>query len=173
MRDNHKDSASTVSDWHKAIELGFKKEDLDSLKHQWKIMNDHLEAPFPENVGELIADANPMAAFYHLINAGRYPPPELLLSLWSCIQNYQKNAGSLSAEEALFGNVQKGVGNYAAHSKSISPVLHFNFQVAEEMRDGTYKNLTQSALNFVESNSLNIEPESLIRQYQRYQKRNR
>ena len=55
-----------------------------------------------------------LAEFMFHVKFGSYPPPEVLVALWQCFDNYISCSGSVELEAVFFGKPVPGVGNFSA-----------------------------------------------------------
>jgi hypothetical protein len=78
----------------------------------------------------------PLAALFHYVEMGFYPPPELLLTLYDCWQTYEAASGHLPLEQAFFGPAKKGVGNYAGRRSGRLRIMHMQWEFARHLHEG-------------------------------------
>ncbi|MBK8069788.1 MAG: hypothetical protein IPK27_19865 [Rhodanobacteraceae bacterium] len=113
---------------------------LESLEHLWQ----HLQKKQGDVIDreDKVADS-PLSGLFHYIDSGFYPPPELMLSLLECWDEYLTGRGSVSLEEAFFGRPIQKAGNYAKRKSQRIRNAYARFEVERERKKG--RNLTQAA----------------------------
>ena len=100
---------------------------------------------------------------------GMYPPPELLLCVVEDFDEYLKGDGSKDLEKIFFPKPVKGVGNYAAqYGPNCHNGLMLRFSIELNSKDNKNKSQIEIAQKFIEDHYLSMQPESLIREYRRY-----
>jgi len=155
--------------WHHARELranlqtGFNPY-LDGLEGTWKAIASHQgDITALRTDDEKIAD-NPLSAFSFYLQAGYYPPPEILLAIDSAFIQYKSNAGELELEDVFFGHRKKGVGNYAARESGQS---FYRLLYLIDRHDDT-KGLTQITEELFLEFSIDRDIDSFLRGYRRW-----
>jgi hypothetical protein len=107
--------------WKDSLEAQWK---TISKHHQWdkengwyshKVKDQHIPADIIR-MRELEEDGCPVQHFLKMMENGFYPPPEVLLTIADSFKIYFTGEGDISLEEAFFGDITKGVGNYAARA---------------------------------------------------------
>lgn len=122
--------------------------------------------------------SNPLETFQFLLSMGVYPPPELMLWLWSCFSTYFQSAGKIEMEEIFFGHKQNA-GNYAARNRRDQ--LYSMFEQVMEA------GVTEAGETFTQTKGVRLlyewmddclpdvskpeDPESFLRGYRRWKER--
>ncbi len=135
---------------------------LDSLESMWKGIKVHYD-DWVDFEGGNDLSRTPFQGLIYYIEMGVYPPPELLLNVVSLYDDYILSGGSLTLEEAFFGETIKGVGNHAARKERNSLLSHLRFLIATT-NDKTQLQLAEEVVDKFQSK---IEPESLLRHFRR------
>ena len=105
---------------------------------------------------------NPMDALMHFLELDCYPPPELLYVFADFYYQYMASDGTPNLQERLLG----APGNVAKQQrKALDSML-----LGIEMLTRDHKQLTkiEVAERFVDEHGLSIDPESLLRRYDRF-----
>jgi hypothetical protein len=148
----------------------------ESMEPAWKILNDFYGDIFDREGKN--ADI-PINDFIYSTTSGFYPRPEVLKLISDCFERYFFMEGIESLEEIFFGNVKKRVGNYSAQRannmdvNALHRLLKQNNSPYNKLRNILPLSQLEAAELVIKEMKLSIEPESLIKKYQRYIKRNR
>jgi hypothetical protein len=148
-----------VSYWRERLENADEYPVLSGLESCWSDIDS--QSKFIErNEDDQIAD-NPFAAFFYYVDAGCYPPPEILLAMLEAFEVYCGVRGDISLEEVFFGPPVKRAGNYAAKHDSKMNKIKVHFKFLKLLHEG--KSRTEAAE--IISNELDgkPEPESILR----------
>ncbi len=78
-------------------------------------------------------DAEPLAAFFMLIDRGVYPPPDVLLILLDAWGVYIESKGKKSLEECFFGPAVPHAGNYSERLSARLRKLAIAFEVTNRV----------------------------------------
>lgn len=145
---------------------------LNEMEETWGLISCHL--------GKLcghrgMGSYTPLGDLLYRLEFGFYPTPESLMGIKECFDYYFGMAGKVSLDEVFFEKPQKGVGNHAAQKDRSEPIeyLHFLFHLEErniEQGGGKAKSQIELAEKTINAFLLDIDPESLLRQYRRWLK---
>jgi hypothetical protein len=144
---------------------------LEDLEETWKLLEHHYNNPMEGLIDRSsMEQQTPLGAFRNMIEAGLYPPPEVLLALDDCFALYMALRGEVELEQIFFGNKKRGVGNYAARTykdkayKHLSIVLRINRFIEQK----TQVEIAESVIDLFE---LKDDVDSFLRGYRRYVER--
>lgn len=157
-----------LGEWHKAILNRLSPSSGTSTEYlvdQWEILEAHDPAIRANKDfllrGETHDSTPPLALLFEYIDAGFYPPPELLLTLLDVWKIYLRSAGSLKLEDAFFGKpIPKG-GNYAARSRKKWKNLGVALELEKLMDQGKTK--TEAVIEVSERYGLSEESTKRIK----------
>lgn len=144
---------TTIDNWQeKHSEILKEVMDNDSnyneYEYQWSITRNEPHRPKDRNYPKKTA-SNPIDIFRLYLEMGLLPPPEILLVIDSMFETYFAHSGSITLEEVLFGELKKGVGNYAARkSKKDSDFLFWMFLTPKKGKE--YKSEVERAEEFLQ-----------------------
>ena len=121
----------------------------------------------------------PLGVFLYMVDMGFYPPPEILITVADCFQNYLDHNGCIELEEAFFPPTGKRVRNYAHQKAKGSLYLHFHMTAAMEKRKeevqkiSPKKNLEAIADEFLGKFGIQdaIDVDTFLRNYRRWRKK--
>lgn len=157
-----------LRDWHKAIvdrpspSMGTSPE---RFVDQW----DALEAAddtVRAHATFLLRDAThagkpPLSQLFDYVEAGFYPPPELLLTLLDVWRTYLLAEGELSLEGAFFGKTVQRAGNHAARAAKERKNLGIAFALGDLQGQGKTK--TEAVTELVEKYGLSEDSTKRIK----------
>ena len=166
MRINTK---ANLKEWQvKMIEESSNYPALDDLEESWKLLEHHYNTAMEGLINRnSMEQQTPLGAFRSMIEAGLYPPPEVLLALDDCFAMYMALRGKVELEQIFFGEKKRGVGNHAARTykdkayKHLWVELSFN-QLSE------HKTQIEIAESVIELFKLTDDVDSFLRGYRRY-----
>ncbi len=157
--------------WEHVAELRKQQRDCDDypvlagLEEDWAKLEPGYKG-FNLNRDDLSSiSESPIGALCYLAEMGVYPPPELLLALVNCFQLYESGDGVVELEEIFYGARKRSIGNHSAREKKELDLLTLHLFFRSNRRKGLSE--IQIAENYVIRNSLDIDPESLLRSYRR------
>lgn len=115
----------------------------------------------------------PIDDFIYITTSGSYPRPELLKLISDCFQRYFFMKGLESLEEIFFENIKKRIGNYSAQIankievNALHRLIKQNNSQYNKLRNIPPLTQLETALLVIHEMKLSIEPESLVKKYQR------
>jgi hypothetical protein len=137
-----------LSAWQQVIELRSRPSAATPPEHlvdQWEL----LEAADPSIKasasfilrGSTHDNKPPLAQLFEYVEAGFYPPPDLVLTVLDSWRRYcvAASADELTLEEAFFGKPKPKAGNYAAQALKKKKDLGAAFQLGEHIKQGKSK----------------------------------
>jgi len=156
---------------------------LDSLEMQYQSAMNEID-PIKRNSLELrginIRGANRknlLDALDKTISYGLYPPPELLLALCECYEEYIAGNGEIHLEELLCGRSLRGKGNFAQQETTKLKYEYFENVflpfVGERFPDGEmiYKNQVDAVVAMLnEQGDFDTDPETYLRSWRLWRK---
>lgn len=93
--------------------------ELSSLTEKWETLVENTTDPlYPPARGGQITQ-HPLKAMVDCVEAGDYPPPEVLLAILERWSIYLAATGSLTLEEAFIGPARRGSGNFSKRHASM------------------------------------------------------
>lgn len=98
---------------------------LESLEDEWQMLSAHFGLDKRENLENTAS--TPLEALDFFLDICTYPPPELLMVIVAQFKTYMMHGGRQTLEEVFFGKEKKGVGNYAARSRTLDDALYQSF----------------------------------------------
>jgi hypothetical protein len=139
-----------------------KPDNLEQLNCQYELIKDY------DVIKEVAKnESNKIEILLLYIRTGLYPPPDLLIDLESRFEKYFNSNNSL--EEAMFGSIITGAGDYSSRKKTNYPHEEFKKLQALE-KAGIVKNLgtqkTKAELIKKFTNS-EISADSIVRTYRK------
>lgn len=160
---------ANLKEWHnKMLKESKNYPVLEGLEESWELLENYYNTPMEGLIDRNhIAQDTPLGAFRYMIEAGFYPPPEVLLALDDCFEMYMALRGKVELEQIFFGEKKRGVGNHAARTykdkayKHLWVELSFN-QLAE------HKTQIEIAESVIELFKLTDDVDSFLRGYRRY-----
>lgn len=141
---------------------------LEGLEESWKLLEDYYNNPIEDVVDRSrIVQTTPLRAFRYMIEAGLYPPPEVLLALDSCFEMYMAQRGKVELEQIFFGDKKRGVGNYAAQNYKDRAYNHLQVEL---LINNAFEQKIQIevAERVMELFKLTDDVDSFLRGYRRY-----
>ena len=163
-------SSDNIKHWQtKLIEEHQNYPTLDGLEHSWNL----LESDYNQDMPNLIERekekySSPLSSFMCMVDMGFYPPPEVMLSILDCFQNYENMKGKVSLEEVFFGKKERGIGNYAARKARTEVLSFLDFNITCNHENKSQYEIAEYVISHLR---LEDEPDSLLRQYRRYKKK--
>ena len=100
-------------------------------------------------------------------------PPEVILAMNECFQNYFKEKGRLQLEEVFWGKPERGGGVFAKRLTTLQPYILFEKtkRAINKLYDSiSEENLSERLLRN-EDGSYDRDPDSFLRSYRNYNKR--
>jgi hypothetical protein len=167
-------------------------ESFTSLEAAWRRAHPDASVPHPvfglslremENDIPNLRELTTVEAFINLVSTGRYPTPELMLSLAKSFQLYFEADGELSLEEVFFGKPKQRSGNYARQSLNENRYLLFHDCVNRELGENSIFNMFTSvqelAEKFLQSHATHedfdseniVDLDTFLRGYRRWKQR--
>ncbi|WP_269619957.1 hypothetical protein [Zhongshania sp. BJYM1] len=168
------------------------EESFTSLEAAWMRAHPDASEPHPvfglslremENDIPNLRELTTIEAFINLVNTGRYPTPELMLSLAKSFQLYFEADGKLSLEEVFFGKPKQRSGNYAQQSLNENRYLLFHDCVNRELGENSifnaFTSVQELAEKFLQSHATDedfdgeniIDLDTFLRGYRRWKQR--
>lgn len=125
-----------LNTWEKAKEI---RDPLTPEESEMEmIWQDHLESYHRDSFkreDERLANT-PLEAMLVYLEFDLYPPPEVLLTVAACFNDYLNHAGEKSLEEVFFGKPIKGKGNYAQRkNKELLPSYMANLLATQPNKE--------------------------------------
>lgn len=125
----------------------------ENLADQWLLLEQHdqrltLAASIPQqenDEGRLVLRGRtykkrpPLAELFNYIEAGTYPPPELLLALLDVWYAYLKAGGLMELEDAFFEKPVQKSGNYAKRAAKQRKNIGMGIRAQHYLDQGTTK----------------------------------
>ncbi len=141
---------------------------LEALEESWKLLEDYYNNPIEDAVDRSrIIQTTPLSAFRYMIEAGIYPPPEVLLALDDCFNMYMAQKGEVELEQIFFGDKKRGVGNYAAKTYKERAYKHLQIELSINSAC-EHKIQIEVAERVIELFKLTDDVDSFLRGYRRY-----
>lgn len=134
---------------------------LSALESAWEHI-DSTHGRVMNRQGDKSYGENPFDAFFFWIDAGFYPPPELLLALQDAFAVYEASRGEISLEETFFGPPKRKAGGFARQKAARFQRLLWAFRIDELVRKGHTK--ARAAEIIAEEDGGEIDPETIARQ---------
>ena len=158
-----------LKDWHeKMIKESSNYPALEGLEESWKLLDDYYNNPMEDVIDRSsIVQTTPLSAFRYMIEAGFYPPPEVLLALDDCFEMYMAQRGKVELEQIFFGDKKRGVGNYAARTYKERAYKHLHVELSLKIFC-EQKNQIEVAERVIELFKLTDDVDSFLRGYRRY-----
>lgn len=153
------DQWKKVDRFREELEQCYPRPPARRLKKLWGMIEDKHEQAWFEN----IEFSSPLEALIFCIRDGRYPPPEILLSLEESWYEYLQAAGSLTLDEALIGKPVRKGGNYAMQTYGRNQNLSLAILLLAIRREQEGISQSDAAVFAVNEYGLDIEPETLER----------
>lgn len=142
---------------------------LDGLEQSWQLLEQDYNFEFENLVDRKNRNAEtPLKEFLYCIDMGFYPPPEVLLAIVDIFEHYLRSEGNLSLEDVFFGKTEKGIGNYAARKSRNDVLFYLGFCISLNHEGKSQLEIAEEVVNHLK---LKDEPESLLRQYRRFKKK--
>lgn len=167
--------------YRKAIDAAYELNDypvLRDLRDAWRVLDSYTN--YSNYVGNSSDESTPLSHFMLDVDLGSYPPPEVMLSLLSCFQNYYASAGEKSLDEVFFGR---------PHKKKTSPAFLKNRNLFYQVFDVTYasggvfgkgsvemqgKSLAEKAAHFLNGatrDEEDFDPETFLKGFRRWKRK--
>jgi hypothetical protein len=135
-----------LKEWHKAIEERPRPSGAtppEMLADQWEVLECHsVDVAANKSFilrGRTYDDRPPLAQLFDYVEAGFYPPPELLIAAFNAWVVYRERAGDLELEEAMLGRRVPRGGNYAARAMAKRKELGKSIALGQLMDEGMTK----------------------------------
>jgi hypothetical protein len=160
---------ANLKEWHnKMLKESKNHPVLEGLEESWDLLSNHYNTPMEGVIDRNdIAQNTPLDAFRYMIEAGYYPPPEVLLALNDCFDMYMALRGKVELEQIFFGEKKRGIGNHAARTYKDKAYKHL---WAELMVNRAYeqKSQVEIAESVIDLFELKDDVDSFLRGYRRY-----
>jgi hypothetical protein len=158
-----------LKNWHeKMIKESSNSPALEGLEESWKLLDDYYNNSIEDVVDRSrIVQTTPLSAFRYMIEAGFYPPPEVLLALDDCFEMYMAQRGKVELEQIFFGDKKRGVGNYAAQTYKERAYNHLRAELSINSAF-ELKIQIEVAESVIELFKLTDDVDSFLRGYRRY-----
>lgn len=118
-----------------------------------------------------IAD-NPLAALQLCLEFGHVPPATVLLEIANTYAKYMDAEGAMSLEEAFFGQLTKGVGNYSARRAKSEELRLLDLELSIEeafSEKGERRSQIEIVEEYLERQGRHDEdPEHVLRRIRRF-----
>lgn len=156
---------------------------LNQLQTSWEILSEYYQ---PFDPREHLDGGGAISTLSHYLEAGCYPPPEVLTAISNCFSMYCIANGALTLEEVFFGPPKKGLGTHAARLYDGCEYYYFDVDVRKfrfrEERDGVKKPASLADIaefHFQELSAISDSPgdnnppdiDSFLRGYRRWKAR--
>lgn len=171
-KDNN--SWERVSEWRNLLTNHYKNYPFrKEYKEAWDLLESHYEVIDRE----VKVAKTPLNAMLYYLEMGFYPPPEIMLSVADCFEQYMLSGGKIELEEIFFGKTQRGVGNYSARKNRKSIIQFLDFRIMDEELKSHLpnSNKAKSHISIAEEviNTFNSkeDPENLLRRYRRFKQK--
>lgn len=160
---------STYSDrWRQVYQIREQLEDIKAKKDLatgWRLLDANYLVLARDDARMLSEE--PVASLFEYVRRGMYPPPELLIFAADQFERYMDSQGDLTLEETFFGPPTKGKGAFAQRSQ-----LPGNYDLRTFQRYlARFETAIEAAEAMVKDHDLNVEPESIVRGWSRFQRR--
>lgn len=146
--------------WRKRLQDCSNYPALDGLEMRWQEL-EHRFADSNRREDLPRTSAHPLSALFYYVEAGFYPPPELLLALLDAWEVYLAARGEISLDEAFFGPAKKKAGNYSRQAASRLQKYVLSMQMHSLRRQGFSK--LKAAEKISETLGGRMEPETIAR----------
>ncbi|MEW4534777.1 hypothetical protein [Vibrio paracholerae] len=144
---------------------------ISSLNEAWEFLLDEFYTDFEHQLTSTTFGNDLLGALTFCLEAGIYPPPQLLLSIAENYEIYMASKGELSLEEVFYGRPERSSGNYSSRSNKQSDVRFLDVELMfhESQFDHRPK---RSKIEIAEEHLIRQgsekDPESLLRKLRRY-----
>ena len=110
---------ANLKNWHeKMIKESSNYPVLEGLEESWKLLEDYYNNPIEDVVDRSrILQTPSLGAFRYMIEAGLYPPPEVLCDLDICFEMYMAKRGKVELEQILGATKGCNIQNTEQHSE--------------------------------------------------------
>lgn len=123
--------------------------------------------------------SSPVEAFVHYAMSGTLPPPYITLAIAKGFEHYLESGGKIGLEEVFFGKTVRGQGNFAQRvqfdlnyedfQREANGYVYTNLN--GELTSSNSLTLASSAERFLTKNNINIDVDSFLRGFRRWQRR--
>lgn len=123
--------------------------------------------------------SSPVEAFVDYVNAGTTPPSYITIALAKGFEHYLESGGKIDLEEVFFGKTVRGQGNFAQRAQldlnyedfQIEAIGYVFTDFDGKTTSSNPDSLTTTAECFLTRNDINIDVDSFLRGFRRWQQR--
>ncbi len=129
---------------------------IEDIENAWKLLDAFYGGAIGSDDNERTFEL-PFDAFKFYMDAGLYPPPEILWTIAACFDKYMLLGGRTALEDVFFGKPKKGVGNFSARrSRNRLYERFLNFERWQHLKAGR-KNIKIKSLDMMAAQFLSDE----------------
>lgn len=144
------------------------------LEHSWRM----LESDYKVISREDHPAGDPLSSFAYYLELGFYPPPEIMVVIGKALENYFTSNGSMSLDDALFGEKHKKTNSLSYKKHKINKYLMFHFFIKKS--ENSKLSLEKILSNIIDEADpitmrilgfdSNIDMDTFMRGYRRWKK---